>query len=141
MTNYKYYGDIINFLMTKNVGPLERKILTILWTEREATAREICTILENNDERRAYSTVRTIIKRLVRKKIISQHIHPTNRKYIYSPLITKSELETTIVRKTLSDLLKRFEQSTINYLAEELSDNKEEIDRLKQKLAEMKKDE
>jgi predicted transcriptional regulator len=127
--------------MTKNVGPLERKILTILWTEREATAREICTILENNDERRAYSTVRTIIKRLVRKKIISQHIHPTNRQYIYSPLITKSELETTIVRKTLSDLLKRFEQSTINYLAEELSDNKEEIERLKQKLAEMKKDE
>jgi predicted transcriptional regulator len=127
--------------MTKNVGPLERKILTILWTEREATAREICTILENNHERRAYSTVRTIIKRLVRKKIISQHIHPTNRQYIYSPLITKNELETTIVRKTLTDLLKRFEQSTINYLAEELSDNKEEIERLKQKLAEMKKDE
>ncbi len=127
--------------MTKNVGPLERKILTILWTKREATAREICTILENNDERRAYSTVRTIIKRLVRKQIISQHIHPTNRQYIYSPLITKSELETTIVRKTVSDLLKRFEQSTINYLAEELSDNKEEIEKLKQKLAEMKKDE
>ena len=127
--------------MTKNVGPLERKILVILWKKREATAREICTILENDDERRAYSTVRTIIKRLVRKKIISQHRHPTNRQYIYSPLVTKNELETTIVRKTLTDLLKRFEQSTINYLAEGLSDNKEEIDRLKQKLAEMKKDE
>ena len=127
--------------MTKNVGPLERKILVILWKKREATAREICTILENDDERRAYSTVRTIIKRLVRKNIISQHRHPTNRQYIYSPLVTKNELETTIVRKTLTDLLKRFEQSTINYLAEELSDNKEEIQRLKQKLAEMKKDE
>ena len=127
--------------MTKNVGPLERKILVILWKKREATAREICTILETDDERRAYSTVRTIIKRLVRKKIISQHRHPTNRQYIYSPLVTKNELETTIVKKTLTDLLKRFEQSTINYLAEELSDNKEEIDKLKQKLAEMKKDE
>jgi predicted transcriptional regulator len=127
--------------MTKNVGPLERKILAILWKKREATAREICTSLEDNDERRAYSTVRTIIKRLVRKKIISQHRHPTNRQYIYSPLITKDELETTIVRKTLTDLLKRFEQSTINYLAEELSDSKEDIEKLKNKLAEMKKDE
>jgi len=126
--------------MTKNVGPLERKILVILWQKREATARDICTSLEDMDERRAYSTVRTIIKRLVRKKIISQHRHPTNRQYIYSPLVTKDELETTIVRKTLTDLLKRFEQSTINYLAEELSDSKEEIDKLKQKLAEMKKE-
>jgi predicted transcriptional regulator len=126
--------------MTKNVGPLERKILVILWKKREATAREICTSLEDMDERRAYSTVRTIIKRLVRKKIISQHRHPTNRQYIYAPLVSKDELETTIVRKTLTDLLKRFEQSTINYLAEELSDNKEEIDKLKQKLAEMKKE-
>ena len=127
--------------MTRNVGPLERKILTILWQKREATAREICTYLEENDERRAYSTIRTIIKRLVRKKIISQHRHPTNRQYIYTPLITKDELETTIVRKTLSDLLKRFEQSTINYLAEELSDSKEDIEKLRQKLNEMKKDE
>ena len=126
--------------MTKNVGPLERKILVILWEKREATARDICTSLEDMDERRAYSTVRTIIKRLVRKKIISQHRHPTNRQYIYSPLVTKDELETTIVRKTLTDLLKRFEQSTINYLAEELSDSKEEIDKLKQKLSEMKKE-
>lgn len=125
----------------RNVGPLERKILTVLWDKREATAREICTGLENCDERRAYSTVRTIIKRLVRKKIISQHRHPTNRQYIYSPLITKNELEKTIVKTTLSDLLKRFEQSTINYLAEELSESEEDIEKIKQKLAEMKKDE
>lgn len=127
--------------MTKNVGPLERKILTILWQKREATARDICQSLEDSDERRAYSTVRTIIKRLVRKNIISQHRHPTNRQYIYTPLKTKDELETTIVRKTLSDLLTRFEQSTINYLAEELSENKGEIEKIKEKLAEMKKDE
>lgn len=127
--------------MTKNVGPLERKILEILWKKREATAREICTSLEDSNERRAYSTVRTIIKRLVRKKVISQHRHLKNRQYIYSPLVTKDELETTIVRKTLTDLLKRFEQSTINYLAEELSDSKEDIEKLKNKLAEMKEDE
>ncbi|MDG6217977.1 MAG: BlaI/MecI/CopY family transcriptional regulator [Candidatus Thermoplasmatota archaeon] len=127
--------------MTRNIGPLERKILAVLWEKREATAREICTCLEDCDERRAYSTIRTIIKRLVRKKIISQHRHPTTRQYIYSPLVTKDELETTIVKTTLSDLLKRFEQSTINYLAEELSDSKEDIEKIKQKLAEMKKDE
>jgi hypothetical protein len=53
--------------------------------------------------------------------------------------MTKQELERSIIHKVLGDLLKKFENSTINYLAEELSDNEEEIEKLKEKLAEMKK--
>jgi predicted RNase H-like nuclease (RuvC/YqgF family) len=52
--------------------------------------------------------------------------------------MTKEEVESSIINRVLGDLLNRFGQSTINYLAEELSDNPEEIDRLKKKLAEMK---
>ena len=64
---------------------------------------------------------------------------PTERIYIYSPLYSKSELERRIVHGLLGDMLRKFEQSTINYLAEELSENEEEIKRIKQKLAEMKR--
>jgi len=125
--------------MIKNVGPLEQKVLAILWQNQEATARDICSNLEEQGERRAYSTIRTIINRLVKKKIVSQRMDPTERIYIYSPIYTKNELEKRIIHGLLGDMLRKFEQSTINYLAEELSENEEEIKRIKQKLAEMKK--
>ena len=126
--------------MIKNVGPLEQKVLSILWKNQEATARDICNNLEEQGERRAYSTVRTIIKRLVKKKIVSQRMDPTEKIYIYSAIYTKNELEKRIIHSLMGDMLSKFEQSTINYLAEELSENEEEIKRIKQKLAEMKKD-
>jgi len=124
--------------MFKNIGPLEREVLEILWSKKEATAREICTALEKQGNRKAYSTIRTIMNRLVKKKIVAQHSDENNRIYIYTPLLTKRELEKKIVHNLFGELLKRFEQSTISYLAEELSDNEEEIEKIKQKLAEMK---
>jgi len=124
--------------MISNIGPLERKILTILWIRQYATARDICTSLEDTGERRAYSTIRTIISRLVQKKIIAQHENEIDRQYYYTPIMTKRELENSIINRVIRDLLNRFGQSTINYLAEELSENPEEIDKLKKKLEEMK---
>ena len=125
--------------MISNIGPLERKILNVLWLKQYVTARDICTSLEDSGERRAYSTVRTIINRLVQKKIITQHENEVDRQYYYSPIMTKEELESSIINRVIGDLLNRFGQSTINYLAEELSDNPEEIDKLKKKLQEMKR--
>jgi len=125
--------------MIKNIGPLERKILEILWNKEEASAREISYSLEESGERRAYSTVRTIIRRLVKKKIIAEKMNKKERIYIYKPLITKDRLEKTIVHSVIGELLRRFENSTINYLAEELSASDEDINKLKLKLDEMKK--
>jgi BlaI family penicillinase repressor len=125
--------------MLRNIGPLERRVLDILWTKKEASAREICSVLEEEGHRKAYSTVRTIIKRLVKKKIIQQKIDKQERMYLYTPIFTKNELEKKIVHSVIGDMLKRFEQSTISYLAEELSDNKEDIEKIKQKLNELKK--
>ena len=95
--------------MIKNIGPLERKILDILWKKKEATAREICNILEKNGERRAYSTVRTIINRLVKKKIIAQRIDPEERVYIYLPLIAKNDLEKNwaVIAEAIQTILRR----------------------------------
>ena len=126
--------------MIKNIGPLERKILDILWNKKEASAREICSALEEKGDRKAYSTIRTIINRLVKKKIIAQKMDHQERMYVYTPLLTKNELEKKIVHGVIGELLRRFEQSTISYLAEELSDNEEDIEKIKQKLDEMNKD-
>ena len=124
--------------MIKNIGPLERKVFEILLDKKEATARDISDSLEKSGDRKAYSTVRTIIKRLVKKKIILERIDPKERTFIYSPALTKDELERKIVNAVIGELLSRFKKSTISYLAEELSDNEEEIKKIKDKLNEMK---
>jgi predicted transcriptional regulator len=126
--------------MIKNIGPLERKILNILWDKKEASTREICNTLGECGDRKACSTVRTIINRLVVKKIISQKMNNQKRIYIYRPLFNKNELEKKIVHGLITEMLRRFEKSTISYLAEELSDNEEDIEKIKQKLEELKKD-
>ena len=127
--------------MIKNIGPLERKIFDILLEEKEATAREISDKLEEKGERRAYSTVRTIIRRLVDKKIIAERMDKKEKLYKYIPIITKEQLEKSIVHNVIGELLTKFEKSTISYLSEELSDNDDEIEKIKHKLDELKKNE
>jgi predicted transcriptional regulator len=127
--------------MIKNIGPLEKKILEILWDKQELTAREISYKLEEKGDRRAYSTVRTIIRRLVNKKIIAEILDNKDKKYRYIPVVTKEQLEKSIVHNVIGELLNRFEKSTISYLSEELSDNDIEIEKIKQKLDELKKNE
>ena len=126
--------------MIKNIGPLERKILEILWGKEEATAREISNELEKIGDRKAYSTVRTIIRRLVNKKIVIERMDKKEKLYKYVSIITKEQLEKSIVHNVIGELLKKFEKSTISYLSEELSDNDKDIEKIKHKLDELKKE-
>jgi predicted transcriptional regulator len=125
--------------MLRNIGELEGKVLDALWGLKRASAREVCNAMEAAGDRRAYSTVRTILGRLVSKKIVSQKMDPTQKIYIYTPLMGREELEKRIVRRTLDSLLDRFESATISYLAENLSEDEESVRRIRKQLREMKK--
>lgn len=114
-------------------------MLDILYKKGTASAREICSGLEEAGQRRTYSTVRTILNRLVRKKMISQKMAEDDRTYIYAPRMTEDELEGKMVQKVMQDLMTRFEKSTISYLSENLADNDEDLKKIKKKLMEMKK--
>jgi predicted transcriptional regulator len=126
--------------MVGNIGELEEKVLEVIWKLGKGSAREVCSALEATRDRRAYSTVRTILGRLAKKGIVSQKMDRHSNLYIYSPLLSKTELETRIVRRTLRGLLDRFENTTISYLAENLSDSDESVKRIKKQLREMKRD-
>jgi predicted transcriptional regulator len=126
--------------MVGNIGELEEKVLEVLWKLGRASAREVCSALEATSDRRAYSTVRTILGRLAKKGIVSQQMDRNLKVYIYSPMLSKTELETKIVRRTLRGLLDRFENTTISYLAENLSEDDEDTRRIRKQLREMKRD-
>ena len=117
---------------------MEQKILEILWKRESASARDVCNALEEIGERKTYSTVRTILNRLVTKKVISQKLGSDKRTYVYYPKKTREEMGGEIVQKALQDLMTKFEKSTINYLSENLADNDEDIEKIKKKLKELK---
>jgi predicted transcriptional regulator len=126
--------------MVQNIGELEEKVLEVLWKLGRASAREVCSALEATSDRRAYSTVRTILGRLAKKGIVSQAMDRNLNVYIYTPLMNKTELERRIVRRTLRGLLDRFENATISYLAENLSEDDDDTRRIRKQLREMKRD-
>lgn len=126
--------------MIANLGPLEKKILEILWRIEKGTARDVCTELEKAGKRKAYSTVRTILNRLMEKDVIVQKKDRKEGIYIYSPVASKKEFERRIVEKTFNDLLSNFGASTISYLTENLSESEEDVKKIKEKLRGMRKD-
>ena len=126
--------------MVGNIGQLEEKVLEVLWKLGKASAREVCSALEATSDRRAYSTVRTILGRLAKKGIVSQQMDRNLKVYIYAPLLSRAELENRIVQRTLRGLLDRFENATISYLAENLSEDDQDTRRIRKQLREMKRD-
>ena len=98
----------------------------------------MCNELEEAGERKTYSTVRTILNRLVKKNIISQKLGSDKRTYIYLPKKSREEIGGEIVEKAFKDLMTKFEKSTINYLSENLADSDEDIEKIKKKLKELK---
>ena len=134
------YLNIQSKNMVRSIGPLEKEILDILWVLGSATARDVCNEMESRGNRKAYSTVRTLLNRLVEKGCITSKKAETGRSYIYNPKYTEREIGEKVVEKTLLSLMERFEGATVSYLAENLSDNEEEVDRIKKKLQELKED-
>ncbi len=124
--------------MAKSIGPLEKEILDILWVLGPASARDVCNEMEQKGNRKAYSTVRTLLNRLVEKGYLTSKKAESGRSFIYSPNYSEKEVGEKVVERTLRSLMERFEGATVSYLAENLSDNDEEVERIKKKLQELK---
>lgn len=69
------------------LGPLEERLLDVLWTRGSATVRELidaaCPDL-------AYTTVMTTLDRLYKKKVLAREAE--GRAFRYTPLLTREEL-------------------------------------------------
>lgn len=64
-----------------------------IWSEHPATASEIITGLVTADSTWHPKTVRTLLARLVQKKVLSYQAR--GRTYVYSPLMTEEECVTS----------------------------------------------
>ncbi|MEZ2661611.1 BlaI/MecI/CopY family transcriptional regulator [Aneurinibacillus aneurinilyticus] len=118
--------------MMKNlpkISEAEWEVMKILWSKSPQTANEVIDALEGQKEWKP-KTVRTLISRLLQKKVISYH-QETNKTYLYYPLVSQDDylqVETqSFLKRLYGGALKPL---LVNFLQEQKLSS-EEINELK----------
>lgn len=97
----------------QSLGPLERAVLKIVWNKQRATVQEVLGELNITEEHRslAYTTVMTIMTRLVEKGVLNRE--KEGRCFCYFPKQGKNDFIHELVKKTMHSMISRFGDEAI----------------------------
>lgn len=94
-----------------HLGPLERKIMQIFWDYPCSTVRSVQEQLLIDGDKLAYTTVMTIMTRLVEKQLLKREMK--GNKYCYKPIQSKQKFVKNLVHKTMNTFVNRFGQDAV----------------------------
>ena len=107
---------------TLSLGPLETEILEIIWLQGPTSATAIHqTILEDIDRELTYSSVSTVLKRLMKKGCVS--CDSANRVHICHPLFSEHESKVLNAHDQLHQFLAVGSPDIVAAFAEELDND------------------
>ena len=113
------------------LGKLELMIMQVVWEFGEATVRQVRNaIAEKRDL--AYSTVMTMMRKLERKGVLTHRVE--DRTYVYRPLVSRGDVERSMLRDLLQNVFGGSHQQLVNALVEYENLPKEELIRMVQQL-------
>ncbi|MCY9661460.1 BlaI/MecI/CopY family transcriptional regulator [Paenibacillus chondroitinus] len=136
MQNFKYEGSGLN----RFFGPLEAKIMEILWNSiEEMTIKDVQQKLDNDSKANNFNTVMTVMNRLVDKGILQKKA--LARSYQYSPVVTREAFMEAQSKELTLDLIEEFGSLAVTHMVDALDKvDPGLLDQLEQKIKEMKKD-
>ncbi|MGG1616146.1 BlaI/MecI/CopY family transcriptional regulator [Paenibacillus sp. NRS-1782] len=119
-------------------GPLEAKIMDILWSTSDRSIKEVQTALEG-DRDFNFNTVMTVMNRLVEKGILSKSIR--GRTSLYRPVLSREEFRNEQSKELSHELVDEFGPLAVNHMIDALEvADPMLIERLEQKIKQWKKD-
>ena len=80
-------------------GELQLQVMSVLWRLGEANVEQVRTALPKRS-RGAYTTVQTVLNRLVERGLLVRH--KQGNSYLYAPKLTESEYLSRSIERTLS---------------------------------------
>lgn len=101
----------------KLLGELEGAIMDILWARGEATVREVLDEL-NHTRSLAYTTVLTIMGRLVEKGLLAQH--KIGRAHLYRPRMSREAYVAEVAGQVVRSLVEDFGDIALAQFSQEL---------------------
>ena len=99
-------------------GPLEKKIMDLLWRRQDATVRWVTHRLQQR-EPVAYTTAMTIMGRLVEKGLLTREA--AGRAFVYRPAKTRDEFLAERSRRKVRALVEDFGDLALAHFAEEIA--------------------
>ncbi|MFQ5398432.1 MAG: BlaI/MecI/CopY family transcriptional regulator [Anaerolineae bacterium] len=105
--------------LDKLFGKLEAKIMDILWNESEATARVVFEALRDQGQRLSYSTVKTVLERLVDKGVLEKERH--TKAYVYRSRLNREDFTRSAVGQIIDSLLASFTEPVMSCFVDRLS--------------------
>ncbi|MFC0211525.1 BlaI/MecI/CopY family transcriptional regulator [Paenibacillus chartarius] len=134
ITNFKFHERGLN----RFFGPLEARILDILWEKPE---QSIKAVQEKLDQEKPinFNTVMTVMNRLVDKGILSRR--SAGRSSVYSPTESKEHFLEKQSKEITHELIEDFGPLVVNHMIDAIEDvNPELLEQLEQKIKAMKKE-
>ncbi|MEH7331763.1 BlaI/MecI/CopY family transcriptional regulator [Neobacillus drentensis] len=134
INNFRFDQEGLN----RFFGPLEAKIMNILWNGNEMSIKEVQHQLEN-EKPLNFNTVMTVMNRLVDKKILTKRLE--GRTSLFKPLKSKEDFINRQSKKLTENLLDEFGGLVVNHMLDSLKDVDDHLlQKLEYKLEQLKKD-
>jgi predicted transcriptional regulator len=95
------------------------------------------------ERKAAVTTVATVLDRLHAKGLVQRElVKEGGIRYVYSPAMTRTQFDSTVVRNVFKGLLESFGESAISYLVQSTGiEDKEVTEALKKRLEQIKAEE
>lgn len=102
----------------KVLGELESEVMEIAWKSNESiSVRSVADILQK-DRKIAYTTIMTIMGRLVEKGLLKRK--ESGKAYFYQPVYSKEKFLTRITRQIIKNFFASFGDAAVAHFAEEV---------------------
>jgi predicted transcriptional regulator len=104
-------------MQQKALSPLEQEAMNIVWQLKECSIRDVMERI-NQDKKLAYTTVATLLQRLVEKGFV--HKNTETSVLSYTPTLTKERYSTTMAKSFVHTFLSSFGETAIVSFADSI---------------------
>ena len=124
------------------LGPLEAKVLGTIWAteKRPLTVREVHQEM-GKESKLAYTTIMTTMNRLFEKGLLDREVKSGKGGlyYVYWPQMEREAFERTAIQDVLSSLIDKFGEKVTDCFVQQVSTDKEKLERLRKELDKVEK--
>lgn len=120
------------------LGPLETRIMEILWRRSEASTGEVYDELRK-DRSIALTTVSGTFNRLYEKGLLHREVGKGKRglSYVYRPKMDEGKFKQFIAERITRQLLKEYEGPTVSTLVNTLAEDPGKLEELRRRIDEL----
>ena len=106
-------------LAGKVLGDLESEIMGIMWSQKDAISVKCVTEILSRKRQIAYTTVMTVMTRLVDKGVLTRHLSEGSR-YLYKPRVSKERFVARAAHSIFSSAVSTLGEEVLAHFIKEI---------------------